>query len=264
MIATYETLGFEVRDDAVGVITLARPDAMNALNMQLKDELGQLLREIKERQDVRAVVLTGAGRAFSAGGDIVQMDPNRGPAVTRERMRRLLHGTVYPLAELEKPVVAAVNGHCHGLGLSLALVCDLVYASENAVFSMAFTKVGLVPDGAAIHFLPRVVGLARAKELVLTARRFGAAEALEYGIVLRVTPPEELLDAAIATASQLATGATLALGMSKKLLNQAPLLSMADAGELEAYGQAVMMASGDHAEGVAAFQEKRPPVFRGS
>jgi 2-(1,2-epoxy-1,2-dihydrophenyl)acetyl-CoA isomerase len=258
-----ETLKCEV-EDGVARLTLNRPDAMNAFNMQLKQELGQTLEECAVREEVRAVLLTGAGRAFSAGGDIVQMDPDRGPGVTRERMRKLLHGTVFPLARLEKPVVAAVNGHCHGLGLSLAMACDIVYAAESAVFSMAFTKVGLVPDGAAIYFLPRLVGLNRAKELVLTARRFGAAEASEIGLVTRVIGDDELLDAAMQTARELASGATLALGLSKRLLDQAPQLSLDDAAELEAYAQAIMMASADHAEGVAAFREKRAPRFRGS
>ena len=257
-----ETMTFEVTD-GVGVITLDRPDAMNALNMQLKDELGRTLEEAAERPDVRAVLLTGSGRAFSAGGDIVQMDPNRGPTVTRARMRRLLHGTVFPLARLEKPVIAAVNGHCHGLGLSLALACDIVYAAESAVFSMAFTRVGLVPDGAAIYHLPRIVGLSRAKELVLTGRRFGADEARELGIAAHVTPDGELIAVALEAARTLAQGATLALGLSKRLLDQAPLLSLDDAAELEAYGQALMMATEDHAEGVAAFQGKRAAVFQG-
>jgi 2-(1,2-epoxy-1,2-dihydrophenyl)acetyl-CoA isomerase len=232
--------------------------------MQLKEELGRTLEECAERPEVRAVLLTGAGRAFSAGGDIVQMDPDRGPGVTRDRMRKLLHGTVFPLARLEKPVVAAVNGHCHGLGLSVAMACDIVYAADSAVFSMAFTKVGLVPDGAAIYYLPRLVGLNRAKELVLTARRFGAEEARELGLVTRVVADDDLLDAAMDLARGLAAGATRALGLSKRLLDQASLLALADAAELEAYAQAIMRASDDHAEGVAAFREKRQPQFRGS
>jgi len=259
---SYEALTLEVRD-GVGVVTLDRPDAMNALNMQLKEELAAVAAELARRDDVRSVVLTGAGRAFCAGGDISEMDPTRTPAATRQRMRRLLHGTVLPLARLDKPVIAAVNGHAHGLGLSLVLGCDFVYAADSAVFSMAFTKVGLVPDGVAIHLLPRIVGLTRAKELVLTARRFGAEEARELGIVSRVLPQDELLPEALEVAGTLARGATLALSASKRLLDQAPLVSREDAAELEAYAQAVMMGSDDHAEAVSAFAMKRAPAFNG-
>jgi 2-(1,2-epoxy-1,2-dihydrophenyl)acetyl-CoA isomerase len=239
-VAVPETVGLDVEDN-VGVFT-----------------------ELALRDDVRAIVLTGAGRAFSAGGDIVQMDPNRDPAATRARMHHLLYRLIYPLARIEKPVIAAVNGHCHGLGLSIALACDITYAARSAQFSMAFTRVGLVPDGAAIYFLPRIVGLNVAKELVLTGRRFDADEALSLGLIRRVVDDDMLLDQAMATARELAQGATLALGMSKRLLEQAHQLSLEDAAELEKYAQAIMMSSNDHAEGIAAFAEKRKPVFRGS
>jgi 2-(1,2-epoxy-1,2-dihydrophenyl)acetyl-CoA isomerase len=251
-------------EDGVARITLNRPEAMNAFNMQLKQELGDTLRDCATSDEVRALVLTGAGRAFSAGGDLVEMDPGRAPAETRARMRALLHGTVFTLARLEKPVVAAVNGHCYGFGLSLALACDITYAAAGATFSMAFTRVGLVPDGAAIYYLTRIVGLNRAKELVLTARRFGAEEALALGLATRITADEDLVPAAMEIARELAQGATLALGLSKRLLEQASTLSLDDAAEIEAYAQAIMMASDDHAEAVAAFRDKRVPQFRGS
>jgi 2-(1,2-epoxy-1,2-dihydrophenyl)acetyl-CoA isomerase len=260
--AAYEVVGLAV-ERGVALVTLERPEAMNAFNMQLKEELGLAMAECGEREDVRAVILTGSGRAFSAGGDIVQMDPDRSPATTRQRMLKLLSGTVAPVARLEKPVIAAINGHCHGLGVSIAMACDIVYSAQSAVFSMAFTKVGLIPDGAAIFYLPRLVGLQRAKELIFTARRFDPQEALELGLVGRVVPDEELLPAARELAEQLASGPTLAYGLSKRLLDQAPLLSFEDAADLEAYGQAVAMSSRDHAEGVAAFKEKRSPHFEG-
>jgi 2-(1,2-epoxy-1,2-dihydrophenyl)acetyl-CoA isomerase len=263
LAAVSDTVGLAVEDN-VAVVTLNRPRAMNAFNMQLKEEVGGLFSELALRDDVRAIVLTGAGKAFSAGGDIVEMDSNRGPAATRARMHHLLYRLIYPLARIEKPVIAAVNGHCHGLGLSIALACDITYAGRSAQFSMAFTRVGLVPDGAAIYFLPRIVGLNVAKELVLTGRRFDADEALALGLICRVVDDEMLLDQAMATARELAQGATLALGMSKRLLEQAHQLSLEDAAELEKYAQAIMMSSDDHAEGIAAFAEKRKPVFRGS
>jgi 2-(1,2-epoxy-1,2-dihydrophenyl)acetyl-CoA isomerase len=240
-----------------------RPDALNALNMQLKEELADVWRVLVESSEVRAVLLTGAGRAFSTGGDIKQMDPDRGPDVTRKRMAKLLRDTVIPLARLEKPVVAAVNGHAHGLGLSLALACDIVYAADSAVLSMAFTRVGLAPDGGASYFLPRLVGLARAKELMFTGRRLTAGEALELGLVGRVLPDEELMPAALDLASTLAEGATVALGAAKRLLNESAMHSIEEMAELEAYGQAIAMSSDDHREGIAAFSERRKPEFKG-
>lgn len=259
---SYETLTFEVRD-GVGVVTLDRPDAMNALNITLKEEIGAAVAQIADRDDVRSAVVTGNGRAFCAGGDISEMDPMRTPAAQLRRFHQLLGRTVLPLARLPKPVVAAVNGHAHGLGLSLVLGCDIAYAAESATFSMAFTRMGLVPDGVAIHLLPRIVGLARAKELVLSARRFGPEEAHTLGIISRVLPDDELMPAALELAHGLAHGATLAYGAAKRLLDQAPLVSLEDAAELESYAQSVMMGSEDHAEAVAAFRERRPPTFRG-
>jgi 2-(1,2-epoxy-1,2-dihydrophenyl)acetyl-CoA isomerase len=259
----YETLTFEERE-GVGIVTLNRPEAMNALNLRLKEELGLVFEAIAAAPEVRSVLLTGAGRAFCAGGDISEMDASRPPAATRARMQKLLNGTVLPISRLEKPVVAAINGHCHGLGFSIALGCDIAYAAESAVLSMAFTRMGLVPDGTAIHLLPRIVGLNRAKELVLSARRLSAQEALELGLISRVLPDAELLDAALGLATTLASGPTLAYGAAKRLLEQAPLLSLDDAVELESYAQAIMMASADHAEAVAAFAGKRSAVFTGT
>jgi 2-(1,2-epoxy-1,2-dihydrophenyl)acetyl-CoA isomerase len=259
----YETVELDV-EDGVATVVMNRPDALNALNMQLKEELAAVWRVLLESRDVRAVLLTGAGRAFSTGGDIKQMDPDRGPEVTRQRMAKLLRDTVIPLARLEKPVVAAVNGHAHGLGLSLALACDIVYAADSAVLSMAFTRVGLAPDGGASYFLPRLVGLNRAKELMFTGRRLSAAEALELGLVSRVLPDAELIAAARDLAQELASGATIALGTAKRLLNESSMHTIEEMAELEAYGQAVAMSSEDHREGIAAFAERRKPQFRGS
>jgi 2-(1,2-epoxy-1,2-dihydrophenyl)acetyl-CoA isomerase len=258
----YETVELSV-DSGVASVVMNRPEALNALNMQLKEELTDVWRILIDRSDVRAVLLTGAGRAFSTGGDIKQMDPDRGPEVTRQRMAKLLRDTVIPLARLEKPVVAAVNGHAHGLGLSLALACDIVYAAESAVVSMAFARVGLAPDGGASYFLPRLVGLSRAKELMFTGRRLSAEEALELGLVSRVFPDEELMPAALETAKELAAGATVALGAAKRLLNESSMHTIEEMAELEASGQAVAMSSEDHREGIAAFAERRKPVFRG-
>lgn len=258
----YETVDLSI-EGGLATVVLNRPEALNALDMQLKEELGDVWRRLADDPEARAVLLTGAGRAFSTGGDIKQMDPDRGAEVTRRRMTKLLRETVIPLARLDMPVVAAVNGHAHGLGLSLALACDVVYAAESAVLSMAFTRVGLAPDGGASYFLPRVVGLNRAKELMFTGRRLDAAEAAELGLVQEVLSDEEMLPAARAFAAGLAGGATIAIAGAKRLLNESSLHTIEEIAELEAFGQAVAMSSEDHREGIAAFAEKRPAKFEG-
>jgi 2-(1,2-epoxy-1,2-dihydrophenyl)acetyl-CoA isomerase len=219
---------------------------------------------VRDNAEVRAVLVTGAGRAFCSGGDIAQMDPDRPPRESRRRMLKLLHEVFIPLAQLEKPVVAAVNGHAHGAGLSLAMACDLVFAARSAQFSLAFARLGLIPDCGALYFLPRLVGPARAKELVFSARRFGAEEAAELGLVHRVVDDAELLPTALEQARALAHGPTVALSMAKRLLDQSSMLSIDDMAELEAYGQSVAVATVDHREGVAAFHEKRQAEFSGS
>jgi 2-(1,2-epoxy-1,2-dihydrophenyl)acetyl-CoA isomerase len=221
-----ETVGLTVDDHGVAIVTLDRPDALNALNDQMKAELADVWRELANRRDARCVLLTGAGRAFSTGGDIKQMDPERGLETTRLRMTKLLREVVIPLYRLDKPVIAAVNGHAHGLGLALALACDIAYASEGSNMSMAFVRVGLAPDGGASFLLPRLVGLNRAKELMFTGRRLTATEALDLGLINRVLPDDQLMAAAMELAVELAQGPTIALGAAKRSLNAAPLASI--------------------------------------
>jgi 2-(1,2-epoxy-1,2-dihydrophenyl)acetyl-CoA isomerase len=261
--SSYEVLGLEVAD-GVGTVTLNRPDALNALNFALKAELASCWQEIKERDDVRVVLLTGAGRAFCAGGDISQWEPGAAPVASRKRWLNLLGDVVVPLARMEKPVIAAVNGHAHGAGFSLALAADVIYAAESALFSLPFAKLGLVPDTGALYFLPRIVGLSRAKELVFSGRRLSAGEAHDLGLVNHVVPDDDLGKVAREFALSLAAGAPLALGMTKRLLDQSLNVSLDDMVELESYAQAVAIATEDHAEGVRAFREKRVPRYTGA
>lgn len=261
-LGPFETVEVSL-DDGLATVVLNRPEALNALNMQLKEDLAEVWRQLANEVAVRAVLVTGAGRAFSTGGDIKQMDPDRTPETTRRRMARLTREVVIPLARLDAPVVAAVNGHAHGLGLALAMACDIAYAAESAVLSMAFSRVGLGPDGCSSYLLVRAVGLARAKELMFTARRLSATEALELGLVNRVLADEELMPAASAAAAELAAGATVALRGAKRLLNDSTLHSLEEMAELESYGQAIAMSSEDHREGIAAFAEKRAASFGG-
>jgi 2-(1,2-epoxy-1,2-dihydrophenyl)acetyl-CoA isomerase len=248
---------------AAGVATLVlnRPAARNALNMELKRELARLLRAIPDDPSIRALLLTGEGSAFCAGGDVKELDATRTALVSRDRMRWLLQEVIIPLARLEVPTVAAVNGSAFGAGLSLALACDIVVASEQATFSFAFSRMGLVPDCGALWFLPRALGPGQAKELLFTARRFGPEEARALGLVQRVVPAAEFQQAAGDLAASLAAGPKAVLRMTKRLLEQAATSTHDEAAELESYAQGVAMSSPEHAEALAAFHERREPDF---
>lgn len=258
----FENLSFDVAD-GVATIRLTRVAAKNALNMALKRDLSEAIALAGERYDVRAVVVTGEGGAFCAGGDIEEMVLNDSPTTSRVRLRKLLSDIFIPLAELEKPTIAAVNGHAYGAGLSLALACDLVIAADDALFSCAFAKVGLVPDCGSLYFLPRRISMTLAKELIFTGRRFGAKEAHEMGLVNHAVPGPEVLAESQALGKELAAGPTVALGLAKTLLARSLQLGIGDMAELEAFGQAVAYATEDHLEARRAFSSKSRPKFTG-
>jgi len=252
---------YEVRD-AVGIVTLDRPEKLNALTVEMREALGTCFESAGRDPTVRAVLLQSSGKAFCASGDVGTMGDFTA-ATGRERLK-LAHRMVRNLANIEKPVVAAVRGAVAGIGWSMALACDAVIASETAQFSMVFRHVGLVPDGGAVYFLTQHVGLLRAKELAYSGRRVDAAEALSLSLVNRVVPDGELEARAWEEASALASGPTLALGMAKKmfkLMYQPDLETLLDA---EAWAQGVALLSDDHKEGVRAFFDKRKPKFSGS
>lgn len=260
----FETLQLGLAD-GVATLTLNRPESLNAFSSQMQRELAAAITQIAEDPAVRAVVLTGAGRAFCAGGDIGEMSEAAQPVplAGRNKLHRMLTTVLMPLVRLEKPVIAAVNGAAIGAGMNLALAADITLVSDTATFSQIFVKVGLVPDTGGLYLLTRLIGLSRAKELCFTGRMFGAREALELGLVNRVVPAAELMPAALALARELANGATAAIGLTKSLLNMAPTASMEQLAEFEAYALAVVLSTEDHREGIRAFQEKRKPLFRG-
>ncbi len=244
----------------VTTLVLNRPDALNALTAELRSELLAAVKAASRDAEVRAVVITGAGRAFCAGADL------RAGSGERE-FRRVLTDEYNALIEairaLPKPVIAAVNGVAAGAGLSLALAADLVVASEEARFVPAFHRIGLVPDSGLTRTLVRAVGRHRAFEVLMGERQLGAAEAHAAGLVAAVVPGDRLADAARELAERLASGPTRAIGLTKRLIAAAEDASLSDSLAAEAALQQVAGGTEDHAEGVAAFGDKRDPVFRG-
>ena len=249
------------KEGAIAVLTLDRPERLNAMADPMWDALYEHLGGIAVDEEVRAVILTGAGRAFCSGGDVTSMA--KSDIVSGRARSKRRHRTIQALYSLEKPVIAAVRGAVYGIGNALALACDLVIASDNAKFSMAFKKVGVVPDGGAIFFLAQNLGIARAKELVYTARAVPAAEALALGLVARVVPDDGLEAEARALARELAESATYALALAKKMFHSMAVPSLEMLLENEVLNSGIARLTHDHKEGVAAFKEKRPPKFLG-
>jgi 2-(1,2-epoxy-1,2-dihydrophenyl)acetyl-CoA isomerase len=249
------------REGAVATLTLDRPDRLNAMADPMWDALHAHLATIAADEAIRAVILTGAGRAFCSGGDVTGMAKSDIVSGRARSQRR--HRAVMALYSLEKPVIAAVRGAVYGIGNALALACDIVVASDTAKFSMAFKKVGVVPDGGAIFFLTQNLGLARAKELVYTARAVPAAEALAMGLVARVVPDDKLESEARALAAEMAESATYALALAKKMFHSLYVPTLEQLLEMETLASGAARLTHDHQEGVAAFKEKRAPRFLG-
>jgi 2-(1,2-epoxy-1,2-dihydrophenyl)acetyl-CoA isomerase len=259
----YATLRFDVRN-GVARITLNRPDAANALNLEMARELLRAVLRCDEDPDIRAVMLAGEGPMFCVGGDLKSFaeQGERLPHHLKE-VTIHLHAAISRMARMDPPVVAAVQGAAAGGGFSLAISCDLVIAAESARFTMAYSNVGLTPDGSSTYYLPRLVGFRRAMELTLTNRELSAQEAMEWGIVTRVVPDGDLSENAAALASQLAAGATKALGASKRLLHSGWTETLETQMEHETRTIADIARTADSREGIAAFVEKRPVEFTG-
>jgi 2-(1,2-epoxy-1,2-dihydrophenyl)acetyl-CoA isomerase len=248
--------------DRIATITLDRPEALNALTIGMKGELLAAFRSVARDRAVRAVVLTGAGRAFCAGQDLKErLEPGATPLAVEVRER--YNPIIRAMRDLDQPIVGAINGVAAGAGASLAFACDLRVAAETATFALAFGRIGLVPDSGATWFLPRLVGPAKAAELALLADPLTAADAERFGLVARVVPAADLAVEARAVAVRLAGLAPRALALTKHALDRSWGQDLAASLEDEAYLQGVAGASADHAEGLAAFVEKRPPRFTG-
>jgi 2-(1,2-epoxy-1,2-dihydrophenyl)acetyl-CoA isomerase len=246
-------------------ITLNRPEVLNSFNLQMARELRAALDCARADKSVRAVVLTGAGRAFCAGQDLSE-GPAPDSGITADlgaTVRATYNPIIRVLRKLDLPVICAVNGVAAGAGANLAMACDIVLASENASFIQSFAKVGLVPDSGGTFFLPRIVGLARATALMMTAEKISAVRANEIGIVYRVCPPDTLLQETMTLATEMAAMPTRGLALTKRALNASMTNDLEAQLELEAELQAEAGETNDFVEGVKAFLEKRKPVFTG-
>lgn len=261
----YEDLLVE-KKDGIATVTLNAPDKMNALSMKMRRSLPRAADDLDRDDEVQVVIVTGAGRAFSAGGDIDAMKARMEGTFQQTRYERLqlvgYWGDVF--VRMNKPVIAAINGAAVGAGLALALSCDIRIASEKAKFSCAFIMRGLVPDSGATYFLPRVVGISKALELMLTGDLFDAAEALRLGIVSRVVPPDDLMKTAQELAARLAQQPPIAVELTKRVVYRNIIEDLKRQIDWESGAQHLCMQTEDHKESIRAFLEKREqPKFKG-
>ncbi len=248
----------------IKVITLNRPDKLNSFNDELTFKVQDALKEAERDSNTRCVIITGAGRGFCAGQDLqARMTNTEGRPSLGDSIRRRYNPIIIRLRRMEKPVIAAINGVAAGAGASLAFACDFRIASETSSFIQSFSKVGLVPDSGSTFFLPRLIGLTRALELMLTADKLEAREAHELGLVNKIVPVDQVMTAAMELAERLAIGPTKAFGLTKRAVNRAVFADLEELLDYEASLQEIAGRSDDFQEGVRAFVEKRQPVYSG-
>ncbi len=257
----YQTIAF-VKQDRVATITLNRPNAANGMSLQLTTELARAAHDCANDTELKAVILTGTGRFFCAGGDINEMQSSQdGPGNGVKRIADALHNAISVFARMELPLICAVNGTSAGAGFSLAVSGDLVLAAESAKFTMAYSNVGLSPDGSSSYYLPRLIGLRKTQELMFTNRLLSAQEAYEWGLVTNVVADDELQAEALRLAQSFVQGARGSNATIKQLLSVTYANNLEAQLELERDAIKQNAESADGKEGVAAFLEKRKPEF---
>ncbi len=255
------------KEQGIATITLNRPEKLNAVSLAMREDLKRALREVRDDDDIRVLIVTGAGRGFCSGADVgATMDTVVRGEVKRES-RTIVHEPISPyvlqLAKLEKPTIAAVNGAAVGVGLSIALACDIRIASENARIGPNWVRYALPPDGGGSYFLPRLVGMAKTLELVFTGDMIGAPEAERIGLVNRVVPADELMKATKELAEKIAKGPPITIELIKRAVYRGLYNDLESQIHFETYVAAIAARTEDHQEGVKAFAERRQPVFKG-
>lgn len=263
---SYETITYE-KSEGVAIITLNRPDVLNAVNEKMGQELLDSLSAAERDSEVRCVVITGKGRAFCAGEDIQDLRSDYDRGVNPKLGQRLLHKynpIIRRIRHMEKPVIAAVNGVAAGAGAGIAYSCDLRIASDAAKFIQAFIRIGLAPDSGTSFFLPRLVGFSKAMQLAMTGEELSIQDAERFGLVSRVVPSDQLMSTTREIATKLARGPTKAVGLTKRALNKSISSDLETVLEYESYVQEIAGATSDHIEAVKAFFEKRKPTFKGN
>lgn len=258
----FKNIIFEQDDLGILKLTLNQPDSLNALGTAMAEDLIAALQHAQSDKKVKAIIITGSGRAFSAGGDLKFMEKGLGVISAQDYVVKVSKVTQL-IFHIGKPVIAAVNGFAVGAGFNLALAADFVTAGSDAKFGQAFLQVGLIPDIGGTYFLPRVVGLQKAKELVFTGKIIDATEAEKLGIAGKVVNSGDLQEEVYKFAAQLAQGPSSTMGLAKSLLNRSIDRDLDDALQDEMYTQSICMQTRDHREGVRAFIEKRKPKFTG-
>ncbi len=245
------------KKEGVGIITFNRPEAYNAYSLEMRTEFAQALEEMERDEEIKVIIVTGAGdKAFCAGGDVKQQATGFDVYSGRERVKNG-NRTLLKMIKMDKPIICAVNGLAIGVGANLALAADIAIAVEGAKFSEIYINIGLIPDFGGAHFLPRAIGLARAKELVLTGRMVEAQEAKEIGLISRVVPREELMPAAFEMARSMAKRSAKALALDKDLLNRSLDLDLATNLELEEFGMGLCFQSDEHRQAVKDFMARK-------
>jgi len=265
---SFENILFE-KEGGIALITLNRPEKLNALNLPMMEELTKAVEDVVNDEDVRVLLLTGAGRGFCAGADTGGQAERAAIRADGQRMVKSRHNQVAPLGisiflhKMEKPTICAVNGVAVGIGLSIALACDIRIASENARFGALWVRRGLIPDGGGTYYLPRLIGTSRALELMYTGDIIDAREAERIGLVSRVVSQEELMPATKELAGKIAKGPAVALELTKRSVYKALNNTIESQLDYELWGQSVCYTTEDHKEAIQATIEKREPVFKG-